>query len=307
MSWRRKLARVPALGSVFVLAYRARGAYKSQFRARHRNFIRWLVASREIGNYTYDLTATNKRYLISFVAHLTATPRTEIEAYLAELDNDHALRAHILRATRESPARRFADERVDYGRRLGWYVLGRALKPRLVIETGVDKGLGSCVLAAMILRNRDEGYEGRYIGTEIDPTAGYLFSGRYAEAGQIIYNDSIKTLESLCDEIDFFVNDSDHSATYEAREYQVIESKLSNRALIIGDNAHESAGSDALCRFAEATGRDFVFFQESPKDHFYAGAGIGAAFFAGSLAPSLEVPGSRMDNIDSSKSSFPVR
>ncbi len=307
MSWRRKLTRVPALGSVLVLGYRANGAYKSQFRARHRSFLRWLVGSREIGNYTYDLTATNKRYLISFVAHLTGKGRAEIEGYIAELESDRALRDHILRITRESRERRFADERVDFGRRLGWYAFGRALKPRLVIETGVDKGLGSCVLASMILRNRDEGYDGRYIGTEIDPTAGYLLSGRYAEAGEIIYNDSIKTLESLDCEIDMFVNDSDHSATYEACEYQTIESKLSSRALIIGDNAHESAGSDALCRFAEATGREFLFFQESPKDHFYGGAGIGAAFLAGSLAAPTAVPSSGIESVDGNVRPFSVR
>ena len=41
---------------------------------------------------------------------------------------------------------------MGYGRRLGWYALVRALKPRTVVETGADKGLGSCVLAALRLR-----------------------------------------------------------------------------------------------------------------------------------------------------------
>ena len=52
-------------------------------------------------------------------------------------------------------------------------------------------------------------------------------------------------------------------------------------ALIIGDNSHES---DSLSRFASETGRCFVFFRETPKNHWYPGAGIGFAFERGLLA-----------------------
>ena len=71
------------------------------------------------------------------------------------------------------------------------------------------------------------------------------------------------------------MNDSDHSSEYEYCEYRTIADKLTEGALIIGDNSHDS---DSLSRFASETGRCFVFFRETPKNHWYPGAGIGFAF-----------------------------
>ena len=75
--------------------------------------------------------------------------------------------------------------------------------------------------------------------------------------------------------MDLFINDSDHSAEYEAREYHTIASKLSDRAVILGDNAHATT---SLYDFAMRTNRRFLFFKEEPKGHWYRGAGIGSAF-----------------------------
>ncbi|MGH8488547.1 MAG: class I SAM-dependent methyltransferase [Gammaproteobacteria bacterium] len=86
-----------------------------------------------------------------------------------------------------------------------------------MVETGVDKGLGSCVLAAL-LRHAAEGFPGRYYGTDINPAAGGLFCGEYARTGRILYGDSVRSLAQLDEPIDFFINDSDHSADYEALE-----------------------------------------------------------------------------------------
>lgn len=164
---------------------------------------------------------------------------------------------------------------MSYGRRLGWYALVRALKPRTVVETGVDKGLGSCVLAAGLLRNRAEGHPGRYLGTDINPQAGWMFQGAYREAGEILYGDSIESLQRLEGPIDLFINDSDHSSEYEEREYACIALKLSPTAVVLGDNAFVT---DKLYQFAVVTGRRFLFFSEKPADHWYPGAGIGAAW-----------------------------
>ena len=129
-----------------------------------------------------------------------------------------------------------------------------------MVETGVDKGLGSCVLAAALLRNRSEGYPGFYFGTDINPSAGWLFQGKYKDIGQIFYGDSIESLQRFEGAIDLFINDSDHSAEYEQREYACIQSKLSARSVLLGDNAHVT---DALYNFALDTGRRFLFFLRS--------------------------------------------
>ena len=81
--------------------------------------------------------------------------------------------------------------------------------------------------------------------------------------------------DRLDSNIDLFINDSDHSAEYEEREYACVASKLSPQAVLLGDNAHVT---DKLYQFAAATGRRFLFFSEKPANHWYPGAGIGAAW-----------------------------
>ncbi len=237
--------------------------------------MRWLVTSREHTNLTYDLSELNRRYLCAFVSDVAGKPYDQVQSYLDELDNDQALHDHIVRATRDSGLSFKADAAARFAKRAGWYALVRAVKPSCIVETGVDKGLGSCVIAAALLRNRNEGAPGRYFGTDINPAAGYLLSGQYAETGEILYGDSIASLEKLDRPIDIFVNDSDHSAEYEAREYETIKNKLSDGALVIGDNAHVT---DKLLEFARHTGRRFAYFQEQPHRHWYPGGGIGVAY-----------------------------
>ena len=93
--------------------------------------------------------------------------------------------------------------------------------------------------------------------------------------GQILYGDSIQPLRKMEGPIDLFVNDSDHSGTYELEEYRVIREKLAPDGVILGDNAHVT---DSLLRFSGEEGRDFLFFREQPKDHWYPGAGIGISY-----------------------------
>lgn len=271
MNW---VTRVPVVSRAALTAQRAVIALR-YFRRPLWNLTRWLLQSRERHNFTYALEETNQRYLASTIANVGGIPFDIAHGYIREIESDLVLRSHILESTARSDRASEADERVEFGRRVGWYALARALKPRIIIETGVDKGLGACVLTAALMRNALDGHAGRYFGTDIDAGAGYLLSGPYAEYGEILRGDSIESLEAFSGVIDMFINDSDHSAEYEAREYATIEGKLSPGAIILGDNSHVT---DALLEFSLRTGRDFLFFQERPADHWYPGAGIGISF-----------------------------
>ncbi|HEX8876352.1 MAG TPA: class I SAM-dependent methyltransferase [Phycisphaerales bacterium] len=236
----------------------------------------WLATSRETTNFTYDLTDLNLTHLAGFVSGVTAAPLRESEAMIAELANDRELAEHVRVQTQNAgPRGELSDLVARYARRAGWYALVRLTKPRLVVETGVEKGLGSVVLCAALRKNAAEGHPGRYLGTDIDTGAGWMLKGPYAEVGKILYGDSIESLKTITDSIDLFINDSDHSSDYERREYETIASKLSERAIILGDNAHVTP---EIYNFAKKSGRKFLYFQERPKDHWYPGAGIGAAF-----------------------------
>lgn len=258
---------------VILLPDRIRTASRYLFKVK-KELVVWLFESKERTNLTYHLENINKHHLAAFIAQITGKSYPEILQYINEIESDNELRNHI-QYTTKAAADNFADLNVKYGRRVGWYAVVRAIKPKFVIETGVDKGMGACVLTAALAKNNEEGYKGYYYGTDINPNAGYLLKGKYTAFGKILFGDSVESLKKFDKTIDVFINDSSHSPDYEASEYNLIRDKLSEHAIILGDNAHVT---DKLLEFAQETGRHFLFFQEKPYKHWHPGGGIGAAF-----------------------------
>ncbi len=239
----------------------------------------WL--DNERSNFYYDLTDLNKDHLAHTISLITETKYETVLNYFAELLNNKDLFNHLNDSLQNFPnsLRNFANYGSEisfaYGRRLGWYAIVRIIKPKIIIETGVDLGIGSCVLSSALLMNKNEGFEGKYIGTEINLQAGKLYQKPYNSVGKIIYGDSIETLKKLDEKIDLFINDSDHSSEYEYNEYLSIKEKLSEHNFILGDNSHVT---DCLPKFSKKFNRNFIFFKEKPKNHWYPGAGIGISF-----------------------------
>ncbi len=253
---------------------RLRQASRS-YNYRYGQILNWSVTSREDTNFTYELTEDNILYLAHTVAVVANVKPETVLTYIREAQTDEALRQYVLDKTKVSSYRRVADLRVEFGRRLGWYALVRLQKPAVVIETGVDKGLGAVLLCSALLRNRAEGNPGRYYGTDIAPKAGYLLDGAYKEVGEVLYGDSLTSLKAFSKPIDLFINDSDHSSQYEHDEYRVVLPKLSKTGIILSDNAHETG---VLARLSLEVDRKFVYYQEVPKGHWYPGAGIGFSY-----------------------------
>lgn len=242
---------------------------------QYRQILRWGFTSKENTNYTYYLKESNLVYLAHTIAYITKREYSEIFGYIKEAQSNEELKSHIIEAIKSSDQGSVADAEVRFGRRLGWYAFARAIKPRVIVETGVDKGLGSVLMCAAIEQNTKEGYKGRFYGTDINPSAGYLLSGKYKEYGEVLYGDSITTLSSFNKEIDLFINDSDHSEQYEYDEYKTVKPLLNEASIILGDNAHATS---MLSKFSLENKRNFLFFKEAPLDHWYPGAGIGISF-----------------------------
>ncbi|HKQ39952.1 MAG TPA: class I SAM-dependent methyltransferase [Verrucomicrobiae bacterium] len=270
----RKYVRSSWLGRMALMPWRLKNALTTTLPPIAKSFA-WTVRSREHYNYSYDLQPLNLEYLAAFVAVATGEPIKLTRNYIGEINNDQALKDHVVRLNRSHEERWVADAEARFGRRMGWYALIRAQKPRLVVETGVDKGLGSCVIAAALLRNAAEGSPGRLLALDINPSAGYLLTKPYSQVGQMVYGDSLASIAALTEQVDFFIHDSDHSAEHESKELSAVEGKLSSRALVLSDNA-DCTGE--LLKFAERTGRQFLFFAEKPRNHWWPGDGIGLAF-----------------------------
>lgn len=245
----------------------------SYYREKLALIDKWVLQDKETSNFYYNLTPLNRDQLAQMIASVTGETCDKIVRYFDELENDTELRGHLEKVLRGTQYGK--DIEIEYSRRLGWYAFVRVLKPRVVVETGVDHGVGSCVLASALLRNIEEGDAGKYYGTDIRTEAGQLFAGKYASVGKILYDDSITSLKKLEEKIDLFVNDSDHSGEYEYQEYLTIEGKMADGGIILGDNAHVT---DSLSRFSREHGRKFIFFAEKPEGHWYPGAGIGISY-----------------------------
>ncbi|WBB70631.1 class I SAM-dependent methyltransferase [Micromonospora sp. WMMD812] len=249
--------------------------------ARHdakvlRTSARWLVTSREHHNYTYDLTKLSRQHLAWFVSVVCDVPVKQVRGYFAEIESDEALRAHIEQTTAAAARRGLADRRVRYARRIGWYAIVRATRPTHVVETGVDKGLGSCVLASALLRNAAEGQPGRLSALDINPEAGYLVrSGRWSEVVDLVIGDSIASIGAFDRPVDLFLHDSDHSREHEKREFDAVEPKLAPGAMLLTDNV---TTTNVLAEHAERTDRRFLAYRETPANHWYRGDGIGVAW-----------------------------
>jgi predicted O-methyltransferase YrrM len=245
--------------------------------ARHdakvvRTSAKWLFTSREHHNYTYELTPRNREHMAWFVSAVCDVSVADVRGWFDELDADRALRTHIEAATAGAARRGLADATPRYARRLGWYAMVRALQPQHVVETGVDKGLGTCVIAAALLRNGS----GRVTSLDINPEAGYLAKGEpWSQVVDLVIGDSLASIAALDRPVDLFLHDSDHHAKHERREFTAVEPHLAPGALLLTDNV---TATDVLMRHAETTGRRFLAFREQPLRHWYPGDGIGAAW-----------------------------
>lgn len=183
----------PLLRAIALPIYRAR-TLSGYLLPSLREGVRWLRKSRETTNFTYDLTAKNKEYLSCMMSVVTGIPVEELDGYIREIEEDRKIQVHVATITAASDLSFKADAEARFHKRIGWYALARAIKPKVIVETGVDKGLGSVVLCSALLRNRAEGYPGHYYGTDFNPKAGYLLCGEYAE----VVKSSMETHSNPC-------------------------------------------------------------------------------------------------------------
>ena len=265
---RRRIAASPiARGAAFPLRTMIVARYDAHLIGRS---VDWLVHSRETTNFTYDLDSLNRDQLGWFISAVAGADIAQVRAWMRELEEDKDLADQLTSRLATNPRRKICAKEPQWGRRLGWYSLVRAIQPAHVVETGTHLGLGSCVIAAALLRNG----HGRLTTIDINSEAGYLITDPWASVIDRRTGNSIDVLKELQD-VDIFLHDSLHTYDYETSEVMAVEPNLSTDAIVLSDNAHESS---ALSDWAERNDRHYLFFKEQPLDHWWPGDGIGAAW-----------------------------
>jgi hypothetical protein len=265
---RSRIAASPiARGAAFPLRTMMVARYDAHVLGRS---VDWLVRDRETTNFTYELDSLNWDQLCWFISAVTHAAIGQVRAWVQELEDDSKLADHLTRRLSSNPRRRICAKEPRWARRAGWYAIVRAVQPGHVVETGTHLGMGSCVIAAALLRNG----HGRLTTIDTDPEAGYLIGEPWKSVIDCRTGNSIDLLAKLRD-VDIFLHDSLHTYDHETRELTAVEPNLHADAILLSDNAHDSS---ALSDWAERTGRHYLFFKEQPSGHWWPGDGIGAAW-----------------------------
>ncbi len=168
----------PILGPISLPCYRAWIASIYVF-DRLALALKWLLSSKETTNFTYAISPRNTVYLASLLSDALDVPRSRVLSLFDELTENREVAETYSQLSGKLPYRLYTDPLPMFGRRLAWYAVVRIKAPKIVVETGVDKGLGSLVICAALLKNATEGSPGRYYGLDINPNAGFLLQGKF--------------------------------------------------------------------------------------------------------------------------------
>jgi len=243
------------------------------FREDPVNVARFVLLDPETHSYSFDLGNVDE--LIEFVAGLLEAPRSDLERYVVEALNDPDLGPRLARRVRW---------RIDYkrrlplGNRLLWYVLVRAAKPRLIVETGIHDGLGSLMLLVALRHNAAEGFEGRLVSIDLDPDSGWLVPEELRARWQPVFADIETTLDRVLEgqELDLLIHDSDHNEPLQRIEFGAALAHPARTLYVIDSSG---LGLPVLRELCERHGGEHRYFLERPKNHVYRPPGTSVAVF----------------------------
>ena len=234
------------------------------------------IKSKELSTFTYKLTNNNIEYLIHNLSIITNIPYEQIEHYYNEINADEELVRYAINKIRNSRYKSIKDARCDLGSRIAYYCIIRAIKPKVVVENGVEIGYTGIVLCNALIKNKAEGFFGKYFGFDIDPSAGLLISEElYRGTAHILIDESLKTLAEFNEPIDFYFSDGGRLASYEKEELKLLQSKISQNAIVVSNKINFS---NALSQLAIKMHKRHIYFREEPLDHWYPGAHIGIMY-----------------------------
>lgn len=227
----------------------------------------WSVRSREIANFTYDTTRESQLLLAAVIAEISRRPIAEIVAYVDELAADDALATHVANIAQASESRWNIDPGFKPGRRLAFYLLARALKPRRVVEAGVDKGLGALLLTRAIALNRAEGHPGDYLGIELDPAKPIPLYEKWPETiGQIVRGSSTGLLRGQVEPIDLFIHDTIPEAGHMTEQLATVRASMAKGGVIAS-----TWTTPELIDHALRNDLKLLTHQEETIDHWFPG------------------------------------
>ena len=227
----------------------------------------WTVRSREIVNFSYETTRESQLILAATIAELARCPLAEIVGYVDELAADKQLAAHVIEISRRPGTRWSSDPHFLPGRRLAFYVLARALKPKSVVEAGVDKGLGALLVSRALERNAADGHPGDYLGIEFDAAKPIpLYESWAGKIGAIVRGDSLAVLSGRREPIDLFIHDTLNEAGHLTAQLETVKPLMARDGV-----AASTWTTPELIDHAVRNHLKLLTHQEITVDHWFPG------------------------------------
>lgn len=218
--------------------------------------LRALLRPRTVGNFIRRLVSADTRKLenlyipsvsraeeIRLCSQLLDCPRSDAEAAMAEIEQDHELIAALRQRYRQVRPDITAD--LELGRFKVWYATARLLRPAVVVETGVHDGLSSTLILRALSRNGS----GRLVSIDLPSVdlppgvagPGWLIPEELKARWTLELGDSRQLLPVQARKlapIDIFIHDSLHDREFQTFEYRTVQPFLSRPGLLLTDDAN---------------------------------------------------------------------
>ncbi|MFL5828850.1 MAG: class I SAM-dependent methyltransferase [Solirubrobacteraceae bacterium] len=238
-----------------------------------REHLRYILLDPEVESYTYRVA--NVAGMLETIADATGAPIDELRRYVLEADTDPELRDNLSRRLRW----RFdVKRRPELANRLGWYVLIRALRPRLIVETGIYNGFGSLTLLRALERNALDGTVGELISFDSSELAGtFVDRRRYPGWRHVVGMTSDVLVDSLAGrDIGALFQDSDHSVAVQQLEFGTALAQSEPTLLLVDASGGQTPVLEQLSR---ERGGDYRRVRLGATDHWYQRGELTFALF----------------------------
>lgn len=182
------------------------------------------------------------------LARHAGLPLGEVLRHRRELAADHGFQAHLARGRADVPY-------FSPGPEL--YVVVRAVKPRVVVETGVASGYSSAHILRALAANGAGALHSIDLpnaqpGSELPPGrgSGWLVPAALRARWTLHLGDARTLLPAVLaalERVDLFVHDSDHSYGHMTFEYAQALPRLADGGLLLSDDVHLHPAWDDFC------------------------------------------------------------
>jgi hypothetical protein len=229
---------------------------------------RWVFSSREINNHSYHPTQASKKRLAIILSKIDGLSKSDVLYYCEEIFHSNLVQDIYFKArAQEKILRNLTDREFRAGRRILYYCLARALKPKVVFEAGTAHGVGAMIILHALKMNESEGYPGKLVTADINPNAGKFLKHlppEYCELLSFSYGDTEKVLEELSSEIDLFIHETVNIESHENKHYDLLRQKISSSGIILSPWAL----TGRLAEFSDRTGREYLEYTYEPENHW---------------------------------------